>query len=218
MQATDEYVGVKNARIVLADDIGVRATMTASWLVQMGWRDVFVLEGGLGSGPFETGQRSPVIVAELGGATMTTDGLAEVLDEVCIVDLGPSPGYERGHIPGAWWCVRARLAEALERLPSPRRIVLTSPDGRLAEAALEETRRLAPCPVEALDGGTDRWIAEGRETESGLERTIGDLDDVWFKPYEHRDAQEKFMREYLTWEVALVEQIERDGTARFKAY
>ncbi|NOX51990.1 MAG: thiosulfate sulfurtransferase, partial [Gammaproteobacteria bacterium] len=36
VQATDEYVAVKNARLVLADDDGVRATMTASWLIQMG--------------------------------------------------------------------------------------------------------------------------------------------------------------------------------------
>ena len=50
VQATDEYVAVRNARLVLADDEGVRATMTASWLIQMGWEDVFVLEGGLGFG------------------------------------------------------------------------------------------------------------------------------------------------------------------------
>ncbi len=36
VQATDEYVAVKNAWLVLADDVGVRATMTASWLIQMG--------------------------------------------------------------------------------------------------------------------------------------------------------------------------------------
>ena len=33
VQATDEYVGVRNARLVLIDDTGVRATMTASWLL-----------------------------------------------------------------------------------------------------------------------------------------------------------------------------------------
>src|SRR2546430_1919154 len=43
VQATDQYVGTFNARIVLVDDLDVRAVMTASWLVQMGWNDVFVL-------------------------------------------------------------------------------------------------------------------------------------------------------------------------------
>ena len=43
MQATDQYAGTLGARIVLIDDHEVRALMTASWLRQMGWRDVFVL-------------------------------------------------------------------------------------------------------------------------------------------------------------------------------
>ena len=43
VQATDQYVGTLGARIVLVDDQEVRAVMTASWLRQMGWRDVFVL-------------------------------------------------------------------------------------------------------------------------------------------------------------------------------
>jgi hypothetical protein len=42
------------ARLVLIDDTGVRATMTASWLRQMGWDDVFVLDRGL-EGERETG-------------------------------------------------------------------------------------------------------------------------------------------------------------------
>ena len=44
VQATDEWVGVRHGRIVLADDDGVRASMTASWLRQLGWREVYVLE------------------------------------------------------------------------------------------------------------------------------------------------------------------------------
>jgi len=50
VQATDRYVGVRGARLVLVDDNGVRATLTASWLIQMGWTDVHVLAGGLGGG------------------------------------------------------------------------------------------------------------------------------------------------------------------------
>ena len=41
VQATDEYIGVFNARVVLLDDTEARAVLTASWLIQMGWKDVF---------------------------------------------------------------------------------------------------------------------------------------------------------------------------------
>lgn len=43
VQETDHYAPVRGARIVLADDLGPRADMTASWLAQLGW-DVLVLD------------------------------------------------------------------------------------------------------------------------------------------------------------------------------
>lgn len=53
VQETDVAAPVRGARILLTDDRGVRADMTASWLAQMGW-EVYVLEGGYG-GPLEVG-------------------------------------------------------------------------------------------------------------------------------------------------------------------
>jgi len=53
VQETDHNAPVRGARIVLSDDLGPRADMTASWLAQMGW-EVYVLEGfegALESGP-----------------------------------------------------------------------------------------------------------------------------------------------------------------------
>ena len=44
VQATDQYVGARNATIVLHDNDGVRATMTAHWLLQMGWNETYVLD------------------------------------------------------------------------------------------------------------------------------------------------------------------------------
>lgn len=43
VQETDHYAPVRGARIVVADDLGPRADMTASWLAQLGW-EVFVLD------------------------------------------------------------------------------------------------------------------------------------------------------------------------------
>src|SRR6476469_9098368 len=45
VQEIDMAAPVRGARILLTDDQGVRADMTASWLAQMGW-EVYVLEGG----------------------------------------------------------------------------------------------------------------------------------------------------------------------------
>jgi len=43
VQETDFFAPVRGARIVLSDDLGPRAAMTASWLSQMAW-DVYVLD------------------------------------------------------------------------------------------------------------------------------------------------------------------------------
>jgi len=47
---------VRGARILLADDVGPRADMTASWLAQMGW-EVYVLEDRF-DGPLEAGAQA----------------------------------------------------------------------------------------------------------------------------------------------------------------
>src|ERR1700744_2702124 len=43
VQETDSHMATWGARVLLVDDNGVRATMTASWLKQMGWTEVAVL-------------------------------------------------------------------------------------------------------------------------------------------------------------------------------
>jgi rhodanese-related sulfurtransferase len=53
VQEIDMAAPVRGARILLSDDRGVRADMTASWLAQMGW-EVYVLDGGYDR-PLEAG-------------------------------------------------------------------------------------------------------------------------------------------------------------------
>jgi rhodanese-related sulfurtransferase len=56
VQEIDMAAPVRGARILLTDNMGVRADMTASWLAQMGW-ETYVLDGGY-EGALEIG--SPV--------------------------------------------------------------------------------------------------------------------------------------------------------------
>lgn len=53
VQEIDMAAPVRGARILLADILGARANMTASWLAQMGW-EVYVLDGGY-DGALEVG-------------------------------------------------------------------------------------------------------------------------------------------------------------------
>ena len=53
VQEIDMAAPVRGARILLTDDMGARADMTASWLAQMGW-EIYVLDGGY-DGKLEAG-------------------------------------------------------------------------------------------------------------------------------------------------------------------
>ena len=66
VQETDMAAPVRGARILLTDDKGVRADMTASWLAQMGW-EVYVLDGGY-DGPLEVGSAAGPAEARSGAS------------------------------------------------------------------------------------------------------------------------------------------------------
>jgi rhodanese-related sulfurtransferase len=217
VQATDEYVGVRHARIVLVDDTEVRAIMTASWLVQMGWDNVRVLKGGIG-GMSLTRDVAKRAIALPDVARITPQQVQKLSADpaVAVIDLGSSVKFRDKHIPGAWWAVRSRLKQALARIPQARHLVLVSPDGVLAQLAAGDLQ--GAYKVSVLEGGSWAWFAAGLPSESGMARATTEPTDVWYKPYENRDAMEQSMRDYITWELALVEQTERDGDAKFKLF
>jgi rhodanese-related sulfurtransferase len=140
-------------------------------------------------------------------------------ERLAVVDLATSVHYKNHHIPGAWWGVRSRLETDLSSVSLTNLFILTSPDGLLARLAVKEMEANWPdSKVRVLDGGTNAWIAAGLPTSEGMERAISEADDVWYKPYEQTDAPYEAMRDYLTWEVALLEKLERDGDANFRTF
>ena len=142
VQETDAHIATWNARVVLVDDNGVRATMTASWLKQMGWNDVAVLVADPSAGDWESGPHVPRVLG-LEGAAVASIEPAALRDQLAagnavVIDLDTSRRYAQGHIPGAWFAIRSRLAKDLGKLPKAETIVLTSPDGALARLAAAE--------------------------------------------------------------------------------
>jgi rhodanese-related sulfurtransferase len=223
VQATDSYLGTRGARVVLVDDDGVRATMTASWLLQMGWRDTYVLQDGL-AGDLHDGPEGVGALGlddDGGDAALAPDELARMTadGEVRILDFADSRTYRAGHLPGAWWVSRAHLARGLANLPPAPGYVVTSPDGVLARLAAAEVRPLVAATVHALRGGTEAWAAAGRPLRAGAEHLADVPDDVYLRPYDRAPEQvEEAMRDYLRWETALVPQLERDGTLTFPSF
>jgi rhodanese-related sulfurtransferase len=217
VQAADEYVGVRNSRVVLVDPERVRSVMTASWLNQMGWDGVFALEPDSGGWEIERGPRLPKVLGLKRWRSVRPQQFSP--DGSTLIDLSTSLHFRARHVPGAWWAVRSRLVEARAKLPQASDVVLTSEDATLAHLAAPEAAALWPS-VRVLEGGNKAWFAAQLATESGMTNATTALDDVWYKPYDHEHGKdyEKHARAYLDWEVALVEQIKRDPAIRFRSY
>lgn len=222
VQATDQYVGARNATIVLHDNDGVRATMTAHWLLQMGWNETYVLDHKPAASELTTtaeprysaGFTVPKV------ATVSAAELQRALSTTLVVDLDTSLKYRDGHVPGAWFAVRANLVrtlpEMLVKQAGVTRIVLVAPDAEIGALAAAEIADLTGgLPVSILTGGTKAWWEAGFDVETGHVRMADPPTDVWYRPYDFKEDVEAAMRQYLDWEVDLVPQVERDGDARF---
>ena len=219
VQATDQWVGVRNARIVLVDDTGVRARMSAAWLRQMGHRDVFVVEGGLEAIRATGNERQTIPELVAVAPTIDVTGLLALLDSgdgTVVVDLARSIDFREGHIPGAQWGVRTRLAALGQQLAGAKHVVITSPDGMVARLAVDEVKALTRGEVRVLEGGTGAWHAYGRplvkdRTTPPDEACI----DSYLRAYDRNSGVEEAMQAYLTWEIELANQIRRDDTVAF---
>lgn len=213
VQATDEYVAVRAATIVLVCDGSVRSVLTAAWLRWMGLPDVRVLRGGLpawvsAGGAVERGHPVPEVFglaeARAKTRTVTAAELRAMLDRrpvPVVIDVDPSDAYTRAHVPGATWVARTRLEDLIGGVAPDRTrpVVVTCSDGVMSTLTAATLVALGYA-ASALEGGKRAWEAGGGGTEQGLTRAADAPDDVVLKPYERgRWAMEA----YLRWEEAL---------------
>ena len=223
VQATDQYVATRGARIVLFDSAGVRDLLTASWLVQLGGYDVFVLSG-IGPQALESGpeRRQLPALSALPTAWIDAVELQTALEAhvAQLFDIEPSDAYRRRHIEGARYATRAGLAEAVAAAPAHTFAVITSEDSTLAQYVAAELRQATGRDARVLSGGTQGWMASGRPVASGGDANTparGHADDAWATPYafEGEERNRRF-KAYLDWELGLVAQLAADGDARIR--
>ena len=224
VQETDWYAPVRGALIILDDDGGGRAAMTALWLAQMGW-DVAVAAPGPAAGPAGPSGRArrdaangrvPAPDVPLAGQAAVADWLRA--GQAAVVDVDTSRRFLAGHVRGAAWALRPDLSrpELLDRLGRPDRLVLTSSDGYLAAwAAADLSAGSGRTRVLALAGGTDGWARSGRPLESGQGEMLSSPLDAYRRPYEGTGIDPVVLQAYLDWEYGLVGQLGRDGTHGF---
>lgn len=220
VQATDEYVGTRHARVVLADFDGVRALTTAAWLAQLGAHEVFVFTPAANADLVTGPEPVRVLASRAPASTISAQQAHQQLEarHARLFDVERRAPYEKRHAQGAWFAVPDQLEALVADLPAEQAILLTSSDGVLARVVAAELSARTKRDVRALTGGTQAWIAAGLPTESGAARVLTGDADYWFSPY-HRPTEVQRhagFREYLDWEIGLVAQLAREGDIGFR--
>ncbi|WP_426221453.1 rhodanese-related sulfurtransferase [Pseudomonas sp. DWRC2-2] len=216
VQETDHVASVRGARLVLADDDGVRANMSASWLAQLGW-EVYVLDILQPAHFSEKGAWVAPVPAPAQAELISPHTLSDWLGhgDTVVLDFTASANYVKRHIPGAWWALRAQLPQALAKVPAAQRYVLTCGSSQLARLAVAEVEAITGKQVFLLQDGTAGWINAQLPLEEGETQLASPRIDRYRRPYEGTDNPKEAMQAYLDWEFGLVDQLARDGTHGF---
>jgi rhodanese-related sulfurtransferase len=214
VQRADDFVAVRNARVVFISGQSARAVMAAYWYRQMGFPNVFVLRDGLrgwtASGRMiETGIL-PIEPLGVESAKRTARWVdAKQLDQkiraasTLVLDVGTSLDFEADHVLGAQWISRGWLDLELPELFPDRTqsIVLTCPDGQHSLLAAQTLGDLGYIDVSVLSGGVRAWEAAGLPTKKGIDACLMAPNDVVLSP-SIRGTREDMQR-YLDWETKL---------------
>ena len=214
IQATDQWVGVRNSRIVLIDGgENVRAPVVASWLQQLGF-EPWVLEQGVHSGLEDAPPPRPALPS-LPGLSAVQLKQALGAGRCTVLDLGASMKFREVHIPGARWSTRARIvAEARTASGS---IVLVSEDAAAAKLAAVDLREAGVMNVALLEGGVAAWTGAGYPSEaSPAVPPDADCIDYLFFVHDRHAGNREAMRQYLAWETGLIAQLDEQDRASFR--
>ncbi len=212
IQATDQYIGVRHARLVLLDADGVRAPIVASWLRQMG-HDAVVLEGGVHSG-FKNTPAPPIPVEALPEIGVADCAAQIAAGALAAIDLGPSMQFRTEHVPGAIWSIRPRIAAQVREEHRP--IVFLCDEPPVAALAALELVPEQRVHARLLRGGLRAWKDAGLAVASSSGQPAdSDCIDYLFFVHDRHNGNMEAARRYLAWETGLIDQMEDHERAAF---
>jgi rhodanese-related sulfurtransferase len=215
VQAPDQWIGVKGARIVLIDGEGVRAPVIASWLRQLG-HEACVLAGGVGAA---LAKPWPIIAnpSPPPPKTIGARQLVEALrhEEAVLIDLRPAMSYRAGHIAQARWSIRPRIRAAV--VHTAKTVVLAADAPGIAALAALDVAEAGCGDVRLLADGPQSWRGAGLSVIATPEDPPdGDCIDFLFFTHGRHAGNADDARRYLAWETGLIGQLDADERGAFR--
>jgi len=208
VQATDQFIGVRCARLVLFDQENVRAPAMASWLAMMGW-EVAVLENAFESAlkadkPIQSGLSTLPDLLQI-----SPNELASKLQTgATLIDLRSSTAYRDAHIESAVWAIRPTIAN-LARSKQLTNVILVADTVHQAKCAAIDLRDIGVTNIAQLQGNAKDWQQAGlRLVSTPTQPTNQECVDYLFFVHDRHDGNKAAARQYLAWETNLLNQID----------
>jgi rhodanese-related sulfurtransferase len=197
VQTTDQWVGVKGGRIVLADGEMVRALMIAMWLRQMG-HDAYVLDGGVNARLSFSGRASTPLPPTLPQIAKPTDAR--------LIDLRSSMTYRAAHAEGARWSTRSRIASDAA---GAKRVALIADDSNVARLAAVDLREAGITDIALCTATLPTVSTPNQPPDAEC------IDFVFFTAGRHEGNRAAALQ-YLKWEVDLLKQLDEHEIGGFR--
>jgi rhodanese-related sulfurtransferase len=224
VQATDQYVGVKGARLVLIDQEGVRAPAMASWLAMLGWEvavwvDAFS-QATTNAQDSKNNEGTQRIRAHASNENITQTGSAQIAalmsGGAIMIDLRPSMKFREAHILGAVWSIRPNLS-ALTPLLKDQSILLLAEDIETAQLASIDLSEIGVKHTYVNIDSPSIW----KEAKLPLASTPNNPPDdqcidYLFFVHDRHDGNKAAARQYLAWEMNLLAQIDDQEKNTYK--
>lgn len=205
VQATDQWVGVRHGRIVLCDDTGLRASLAAFWLRQLGY-EAFVLPIDDNVRAMAAPERpSPPALAPLPGISPAAAWARMAEGAARLLDLRSSGAHREARPSGAAWAIRPRIGAVVGSDTRP--VVLLADEAAVAGLAAIDLEELGVAAVLQLEGGMPAWSAAGLPIASGNEGIAEAIDFLAFV-HDRHDGNLDASRRYLAWETGLITQLD----------
>jgi rhodanese-related sulfurtransferase len=211
VQTLDDWVAVRHARLVVADDDGVRASVAAHWLKQMGW-DVFVCTADAGAHvPHTAWSYQPKQDRRIAGE----QAASWVGAEGKVVSSDRSAVFLAGHVRESQWVNRARVGSLAADIRSAPRILVVGADPALSDLVADDLAEATGAEVRILDATVWEAKAAGFQIDEGGLSQADRIDTLFWNHLRH-EGDKTAMRAYLDWEIELPARVAADGGAGFQ--
>lgn len=215
VQATDQYVGVRHARLLLCDDLGARAGLAAFWLRQLGYEPlVALIDSGLRA---VENRHAPEPLPAFAPTAVDARTALDTIHSgtVRLIDLRESRAYRESHVEGAIWATRARLEQVIAE--DRRRIFLVADDNAVLAGAARDLTGFGRADSAVVGGGHQALLDAGaREVASPSIPSDDEAIDFLRFVHDRHDGNLDASRQYLAWEMGLVAQLDEAERREFR--